>query len=104
MEMYQETQFNSVNIRQRSSDGYLSATDMCKANGKKYNDWVRLECTNEFLKELSCEAGYPVSEILKVIKGGNPKFQGTWIHPLAAVNLAQWLSPKFAVFVSKLTC
>ena len=27
--------------------------------------------------------------------------QGTWVHPQVAINLAQWLSPKFAVLVSK---
>lgn len=29
--------------------------------------------------------------------------QGTWIHPYAAIHLAQWLSPQFAVAVAKWT-
>lgn len=98
-----ETQFGTSVIRQRNSDGYLNATDMCKANNKKYNDWYRLNNTDEFLKELSCDTGYPVSQLVEIYKGNSKKFQqGTWIHPYVATNLAQWLSPKFAVFVSKL--
>ena len=27
--------------------------------------------------------------------------QGTWVHPQVATHLAQWLSPKFAVLVSR---
>jgi len=33
--------------------------------------------------------------------GGNPRLQGTWVHPQVAINLAQYLSPKFAVLVSQ---
>ena len=41
------------------------------------------------------------SELVHIIKGGDPRLQGTWVHPQVAINLAQWLSPKFAVQVSK---
>src|SRR4051812_39687430 len=30
-----------------------------------------------------------------------PDRQGTWVHPDVAVNLGQWVSPKFAVLVSR---
>lgn len=99
---YKEKIFCEKVIRQRISDGYLNATDMCKANGKKYNDWHRLESTREYLNELSRDAGHPVSQLIQIKKGGKSNQQGTWIHPYIATNLAQWLSPKFAVFVSKL--
>ena len=36
-----------------------------------------------------------------MIRGGNPQLQGTWVHPYVAINLGQWLSPKFSVQVSK---
>jgi hypothetical protein len=35
------------------------------------------------------------------MKGGDIRFQGTWVHPQVAINLAQWLSAKFAVQVSQ---
>jgi hypothetical protein len=102
LEIYKETEFSGKIIRQRNKDGYLNATDMCKANNKLYADWKRLENTHAYLNELSCDMGYPISTLIEIIKGGKSNKQGTWVHPYVATNLAQWLSPKFAVFVSKL--
>jgi len=88
-------------IHQRLSDGYVNATAMCKASGKLFGDYSRLKTTNEFINELSSDMGIPISELIQIVKGGEPHNQGTWVHPDIAINLAQWLSPKFAVQVSK---
>jgi hypothetical protein len=103
-EEYKISTFAEKQIRQRLSDGYLNATDMCKSVGKLYGNWYQLDSTKEYLKALSCDIGYPISHLIQIKKGGQSNRQGTWIHPYAATNLAQWLSPKFAVFVSKLVC
>ena len=50
-------------ISQRLTDGYINATAMCRAAGKRINDYGRLSTTQAFLKELSSEAGIPVSEL-----------------------------------------
>jgi hypothetical protein len=88
-------------IHQRVKDGYINATAMCKAANKQWNDYWRLKSTQEFAEELSAETVIPVSGLFQSLKGGVPELQGTWIHPQAAIHLAQWLSPKFAVRVSK---
>lgn len=88
-------------ISQRVTDGYINATAMCNATGRKINDYGRLSTTQAFLKELASETGIPVSELVQSVKGGAPHLQGTWVHPHVATHLAQWLSPKFAVLVSK---
>lgn len=88
-------------VPQRITDGYFNATAMCKATGKQINDYNRLSTTQAFLQELSSETGIPVSGLVQSIKGGKPDLQGTWVHPQVAINLAQWLSPRFAVLVSK---
>jgi hypothetical protein len=87
-------------IEQRASDGYINATAMCKAAGKQMNDYTRLDTTKAFLQELSSDTGIPVSQLIQVLKEGW-KGQGTWAHPQVSTHLAQWLSPKFAVQVSK---
>ena len=51
-EEYENKQFADNIIRQRSRDGYLSATDMCKANGKLFGNYYQLDQTKEFLGEL----------------------------------------------------
>jgi hypothetical protein len=50
---------------------------------------------------LALDTHVPQTELVQVLKGGNPAYQGTWVHPQVAINLAQWLSPKFAVQVAK---
>lgn len=92
---------NGSVIDQRSVDGYINATAMCAAAGKKISHYLENKATASFLSELAIDAGIPASEIVQVIKGGNPELQGTWVHPQVAIHLAQWLSPSFAVKVSR---
>ncbi len=91
---------NSVSIGHRLEDGYLNATRMCKASGKMLADYHRLQQTKDFLQALSGDMGIPITELFQPIRGGNPKLQGTWVHPKVAIHLAQWLSPEFAVQVT----
>lgn len=88
-------------IDQRANDGYINATAMCKAAGRRFNDYARLDGTRAFVRALSTETGFPATELIQTLRGGNPNLQGTWVHPQVAIHLAQWLSPEFAVQVSK---
>lgn len=88
-------------IDQRVKDGYFNATAMCKAAGKRWNNYTQNDTTQEFLAELEADAGIPASELIQSVRGGFPELQGTWVHPHVAMHLAQWLSPRFAVQVSK---
>jgi len=91
--------FHGVIIRQRSSDGYLDATAMCKANGKLFADYKRLKSTKEFLRQLpdfiinNSVMGIPITEqnqqLIQIVQGGTSEEQGTWIHPYISINLAQ---------------
>ena len=94
-------QLSGAKIHQRPKDGYINATDMCKAAGKLWSNYAQNARTKAFLGELSSVLGIPRTELIQTIQGGEPYSQGTWIHPDIAVNLGQWLSPKFAVWVSK---
>jgi hypothetical protein len=98
---YNQKKIGDKVIRQRVSDGYLSATDMCKANGKLYGNYIATNPTKEYLKELSLDMKLPVPQLVEVKRGGRYDQQGTWVHPRVATHLAMWLSPKFAVKVSK---
>ena len=88
-------------IHQRAVDGYVNATAMCKAVGKVFSGYARLDSTKAFIQALSSDVQIHTSELIQQVKGGNPYLQGTWVHPHVAVNLAQWLSPIFAVKVSQ---
>jgi prophage antirepressor-like protein len=85
---------NGINIIFRH-DGYVNATQLCKAGNKKFNDWNRLDATQQLVNELVLITGIPVCEIIESIKG-----HGSWVHPKLAPHLAMWLSPSFALKVS----
>jgi hypothetical protein len=87
-------------IYQRPKDGYIDATAMCQAAGKRWNHYASNETTKAFIRALAAEAGIPATELVQSVIGGLPGLQGTWVHPQVAINLAQWLSPEFAVKVS----
>jgi hypothetical protein len=85
-------------IEFRKSNGYINATQLCKAGGKLFSDWHRLKSTNEYLVSMETNMGIPILNLIDKNVGG--EHIGTWIHPKVAINLAQWLSPEFAVQVS----
>lgn len=113
---------------QRKTDGYVNATLLCKQAGKLFGDYQRLQSTQDFLAALSTSMGNPIDpstsakssikssvvgipttspqicgdQLVQIINTGDNANRGTWIHPQVAINLGQWLSPKFAVAVSKL--
>jgi len=99
---YTNITLNNVVISSRPLDHYVNSTQLCQAGGKKFNDWFRLDTTNELIKELSSEAGIPVSLLVESNRGRTSKFiQGSWIHPDLSIQLAQWISPKFAIQISQ---
>jgi len=109
----------NVEVISRQSDGYINASQLCKAGKKYYADWFRLEKTKEFLTELSTElkidiltdktdkadcGGISHKENTNVslieINQHNDSDKSTWVHPRVAIHIAQWISPKFAVNVT----
>jgi len=91
--------WNGVEIRRRPSDGYVNATAMCKAYGKLFNDYGRLDRTTQYVRALSRSTGFPVDLLIQMITTGPNELRGTWVHPRIAVDLARWLHPEFAVMM-----
>ena len=56
---------------------------------------------NAFLDELSSVMQIRITDLVHSIQGGDPRGQGTWVHPQVAIHLAQWLSPAFSVQVTQ---
>lgn len=79
-------------------DGYISATELCRASGKKFNDWNRSESAKTLVEALSRSAGIPADQLISIQKDGY--HAGSFIHPKLAVHLAIWCSPEFALQVS----
>ncbi len=83
----------------RRADGYVNATAMCKAYGRLFADYRRLDRTAQYLQALSRSMGNPIDLLVVVITTGPNHQRGTWVHPRIAVDLARWLHPEFAVWM-----
>jgi len=87
------------NIEHREEDGYINVTNLCKAGGKQFKAWKRLEKTKAFVRVLSSSVLISTDELIKY-KSGSINERSTWVHPQVAINIAQWISPQFDVKVS----
>jgi len=150
-------ELNGIFIESRG-DGFINATQLCKAGGKLFGHWYSLNSTKELIYELvedlKCETTIPIiknkdgiiqNTIIEIpiiknkdgiiqntnvnnpiiknkddiiqntnvslttleninvvdVKVGRGKQSGSWIHPDLAGQLAQWVSKKFAIRVSR---
>lgn len=86
-------------IQRRQADGFVNATAMCQACGKRWNHYQENAATQAYIQALAAVAGIPATDLILLRQGGTPTEQGTWIHPRLAIDLARWLSPQFAVWM-----
>lgn len=82
-------------------DGYIFATALCKAAGKRVNNWLRSGETRKIVRYVSENTNTPVDALIDSRKGGTTKIpQGTWVHRKLALHLAMWCSSHFFFQVS----
>ena len=88
--------WNGTPIARRTTDGFVNATAMCKANDKRWADYWRTDRAGEYAEALFEETQIPISQLVQVRHGNE-----TWIHPQVAVDLARWINAPFAVWMDK---
>jgi hypothetical protein len=93
-------QISGVMVEQREVDGYVNATQLCKAHQAKTrerkdpSEWLSNKSSISAIAKLSEITGIPVIDLVQPKKGA-----GTWIHPRLAVRFAMWLSDDFSLQV-----
>ncbi len=87
---------NNVQLIIRKEDGYLNAGSLCRAGNKLFTGWQRNQRSQAFLKEVETRIDKPLIETSK-----SENRHGTYVHPIIAINIAQWISPQFDVDVTK---
>jgi hypothetical protein len=75
-------------IEHREENGYINVTNICKAGGKQFKAWKRLDKTKAFLQVLSSSVLISTDELIKYNSGSIHK-RATWVHPQVAINIAQ---------------
>jgi hypothetical protein len=98
-----------------SKDGYVNCTKLCKAGGKRIDNWNANKQSKELLyaysklpHNLGTEKAVPEipgTAFCRVIDGGNASLnnQGTYYPMDIAIQIAQWVDPYFALQVSRWT-
>ncbi len=92
--------WNGTPISRRTTDGYVNATAMCRANEKRWSKYRESERASEYLEALSSEVRIPVYGLIQAQAGGSSGGE-TWVHPQVAVDLARWISAPFAVWMDR---
>ena len=85
----------------RLSDGYVNATKLVQAAGKKMNHWSSIKKTKEYLDAFAGQAGVAASSLVQQ-QHGKGADQATWVHPEVAVDIAAWCSVAFKIQVNRL--
>jgi len=88
--------WNSTPIARRTTDGYVNATAMCKANGKQWSKYRESDRCQTYLDALAETSGIRMFGLIESRQGQGG---GTWVHPQVAVNLPRWISAPFAVWM-----
>lgn len=84
----------------RSNEIFFNATEMASQFGKRPGDFLRLESTDEYIKEVLAESQNGINHfenLVRTVQGG--KYRGTWLHSELAFEFAGWCS---AIFRRKL--
>lgn len=98
-------EYHGIAISFRRADRYVDATELCRAAGRRWNDYYADNVpTAEFLRGLSNNTGTPVLRspagpgLIELARGRGVH---TWVHPRVAWHLAYWASPEeLAVWVT----
>lgn len=97
--------YEGQNISFEFSDGnrMINATEMARPFDKLPGSFLRLKSTKDYI--LLLESRYAdvhngnTREVLRVVQGGTPELQGTWMDEKLALKFAAWLSPEFELWV-----
>lgn len=88
--------WNGTKISRRTTDGYVNATAMCKANGKQWSKYRESDRCQTYLDALAETSEIRMFDLIESRQGQGG---GTWVHPQVAIDLARWVSPEFAVWM-----
>lgn len=98
-------QDGDLKMRQRIADGYINLNDIAKSTNKRVDKWLDNKSTKELLLLFEEQTDTPNSgernRAIISTKGGVGG-GSTWAHPEIAIQFAQWCSPAFALWCSRI--
>lgn len=90
--------FAGTPVQVRSIDGFVNVSSLARAGGKKFKDYMKTNPTKEFLgvlkEEIQGGAEFTLDIVTKCNTNHGPQY---WAHPMVAIDVASWLSPRLKV-------
>jgi hypothetical protein len=90
--------WNGHQVRQRSIDGYVNLTDMCKAEGKRVGDFLALPTTEAYILALAIDLDLLPENLVTKKRGSHV---GTFAHPEIAIECARWVNMAFHIWANR---
>ena len=100
--------YGDFRVIMMKSNGYINATKLCQLGGKRFDNWSRLGIADELVKTVEKHISSDMRsieklEIMILIKTGHiQEVWGTYVHIDLICHIASWISPVFAIIVSKI--
>lgn len=91
-------EWNGHEVRQRSIDGYVNLTDMCRAEKRRAGDYLDLPSTQAYVAALAEDLGL-LPDFLVIKKRG--RYGDTYVHPEISIDCAQWISMPFRIWANR---
>ena len=97
---YSHAEYGDFKVIMNIKTGYINATKLCADGEKQMKNWMR----NDNAKELvECVENNTLNnEPVLITDNSYGLTRGTYAHPDLIPHIASWVSPKFAIKVSKI--
>ena len=84
-----------------TDEAFFNATIAAKPFGKFPRDWLKTADTQAYIDAVKRKILTEQNQLVRIVQGGSPFDQGTWLHPKLGVAFARWLNPDFAVWADE---
>jgi hypothetical protein len=81
-------------------NGYINATKLCKKANKEFKNWYKAGYAKKIINNLKLKLNTSNPVIMQNKILGVNEIRGTYVHPLLISNIANWISPDFALEMS----
>jgi hypothetical protein len=78
-----------------TQNGYINATKFCKDGGKRFDNWLKNQGSEELINEFMSSPRFIGSAVITVLNVDN-EYRGTYVHRKLITSIASWISPAFA--------
>lgn len=99
---YSHAEYGDFKVIMNIKTGYINATKLCADGEKQLKNWLRNDHATELIECFKSQ-GLNNERLTMTVSGGqNTTIRGTYAHPDLIPHIASWVSPKFAIKVSKI--